>query len=67
MYACILIIRAGFFSAVCGLEDRPLTFRDLPPPPLDQEEGSGTCGTVLTFCRFQGRPDNADTLTNGKG
>ncbi len=55
MYACIHEIGSGFFGAVCRLEDRPLTFRALPPPPLDQEEGSGTRGTVLTFCRFQGR------------
>jgi hypothetical protein len=32
MYACIHETEAGFFEGVCRLEDRPLTFRDPPPP-----------------------------------
>jgi hypothetical protein len=46
MYACILEIGRGFFEGVCARENRPLTFRAPPPPPLAQEEGSGTYGTV---------------------
>jgi hypothetical protein len=31
MYACIHETERGFFQGVCGLENRPLTFRDPPP------------------------------------
>jgi len=34
MYACILEIGCGFFEGVSRLENRPLTFRDPPPPHL---------------------------------
>jgi hypothetical protein len=39
MYACIHKISGGFFEGMCGLEDRPLTFRD-PPPTLAFANGS---------------------------
>src|SRR5215218_4724221 len=32
MYACFLETGRGFFGVVCRSEDRPLTFRDPPPP-----------------------------------
>src|SRR5215207_6086839 len=32
MYACFLETGRGFFGGVCRSEDRPLTFRDPPPP-----------------------------------
>ena len=31
MYAYIPEIGCGFFKGECGLEERPLTFRDTPP------------------------------------
>ena len=32
MYACIPEIGGGFFEGVCRVEDRPLAFRNPPPP-----------------------------------
>jgi hypothetical protein len=40
MYACIRETWSGFFEGVCGLEDRPLTFRD-PPPRCGSRVGPG--------------------------
>ena len=34
MYASILEIGCGFFEGACRQENRSLTFRDPPPPPV---------------------------------
>ncbi len=48
MYACIHGIGSGFFAGVCRVEDRPLTFRD-PPPPLVERTTSGVYAAMAGY------------------
>jgi hypothetical protein len=67
MYACIHEIGSGFFGEVCRLEDRPLTFATYPRRPSTKRKVRERVARCLHSADSKGGPDNADTLTNGKG